>query len=243
MYSIILYNFGYFSCTIVFSFVAIAVAVSPHDAASIVLLLATLASACDQHGRGLIIIGVAVAGGDFSLMHLHDAFAEIAQILAWTDIFLAIIVAVLLVGTVNAGCVFAVLCIRIVAVAVAAAGAVAAAAAVASVIIVVLVVVAATAAAENGSGYAVHLCGDDGVYVIVGLALLLAATVRGQTCGHAAQQALLNVDGRKVATELEFSFGFFLQGLQQVVPVLCVCVFVWVCVCVGGQGQRDASVV
>lgn len=39
-------------------------------------------------------------------------------------------------------------------------------------------------AAENGRRY--HLGGDDGVDVIVGLGLLLAAAVGGQTCGHAA---------------------------------------------------------
>lgn len=37
------------------------------------------------------------------------------------------------------------------------------------------------------------------MYVIVGFALLLAAPVRGEARRHAAQQALLHVDGREVA--------------------------------------------
>lgn len=53
--------------------------------------------------------------------------------------------------------------------------------------------------AQNGCGHTVDLRGDDCVYVIVGFALLLAASVRGEARRHAAQQALLHVDGREVA--------------------------------------------
>lgn len=52
------------------------------------------------------------------------------------------------------------------------------------------------AGAEDGRGY---LRGDDRVDVIVRLGLLLAAAVGGQTCGHPAQEALLNVDRGEVA--------------------------------------------
>lgn len=53
--------------------------------------------------------------------------------------------------------------------------------------------------AQNGCGHTVDLRGDDRVYVIVRFALLLASPVRGEARRHAAQQALLHIDGRKVA--------------------------------------------
>jgi len=78
-------------------------------------------------------------------------------------------------------------------------------------------------AAQNGGRY---LRGDDRVDVIVRLGLLLAAAVGGQTCGHAAEEALLNVDGGEVAGGgggggwWVGSFGGQVTGW--------VCVFEWV---------------
>lgn len=181
--------------------------VSPHNTATIVLLLATLTAArlTGQQGCRLVVVVVVT-------VTVHDAaISRLRMLVAFLGL-LCLLVGVLVVllllycSDCDGCCTLSGLLlilflirirIRIKAITVVAAAAVVAAVTAGAATVTVNVTV--ITGAQNGCGHTVDLRGNDCVYVIVGFALLLAAPVRGEARRHAAQQALLHVDGREVA--------------------------------------------
>lgn len=182
------------------------------------MLLATLTAAwlSGQQGcRLVVVVVVAVTVHDAAITQLR----MLAAFLGLLSLLVGILVVLLLLycsdcdGCCTLGGLLLILfliriririkAITVVAAAAVVAAVVAAGAAAMTVIVAVIVTVTVNVTvitgAQNGCGHTVDLRGDDGVYVIVGFALLLATPVRGEARRHAAQQALLHVDGREVA--------------------------------------------